>query len=261
MSGTVQLEAAGEEGVALLTIDRPGTLNAIDAEVLAELEAAIGILEGRPATGVVILTGSGRAFVAGGDIPHMARLSPGDGERWVAWGQDVLRRLARLPQVTIAAVNGYALGGGLELALACDLRLSADSARLGLPEVRVGLIPGWGGTQRLLRLVGPARARELILTGRTMSAEEALRLGVVSRVVPADQLLPACRELAREIRGASPTAVRAAKRALLEGADLVLDAALAREAEAWLLNFASRNRVEGLMAFVERRSPVWDEGA
>jgi enoyl-CoA hydratase len=257
MAGTVHVDVRSGEPVAVLTVDRPATLNAIDAEVLADLEAALTTLEATPAVRVVILTGRGRAFVAGGDIAHMARLPVSDGERWVRGGQAVLRRLARLPQVSIAAVNGYALGGGLELALACDLRVAADTAQLGLPEVRVGLIPGWGGTQRLLRLVGPARARDLIFTGRAVTAEEALRLGVVSRVAAADELLVACQALAREICGASPTAVRAAKRALVEGADLPLDAALAEEAAAWLENFASWNRTEGLTAFVERRSPTW----
>jgi enoyl-CoA hydratase len=238
-------------------VDRPATLNAIDAEVLTDLEAAVTTLEARPAVRAVIVTGRGRAFVAGGDIAHMAQLPVSDGERWVRWGQEVLRRLERLPQVSIAAVNGYAFGGGLELALACDLRVAADTAQLGVPEVRVGLIPGWGGTQRLLRLVGPSRARDLVFTGRAVPAEEALRLGLVSRVVAASQLLAACQALAREISGGSPTAVRAAKRALVEGADLPLDAALTEEAAAWLDNFASPNRTEGLTAFVERRPPVW----
>jgi enoyl-CoA hydratase len=261
VAGAVTLDAGIGDGIALLTVDRPGALNAIDAGVLADLEAAVSALEASPAIGVVILTGRGRAFVAGGDIPHMARLSPEEGERWLRRGQRLLRRLERLPQVAIAAVNGYALGGGLELALACDLRVAADTAELGAPEVRVGLIPGWGGTQRLLRLVGPARARDLILTGRPVRADEALRLGLVDRVVPPDRLLPACRELARRIREGSPTAVRAAKRALVEGADLPLDAALAREALAWLQNFASPDRVEGLTAFVERRPPAWSRTA
>ena len=257
MAGTVQLDTRGGEPVVVLTVDRPATLNAIDAEVLADLEAAVATLEASPAVRVVILTGRGRAFVAGGDIAHMARLSVSGGERWVRRGQAALRRLERLPQVSIAAVNGYALGGGLELALACDLRVAADTAQLGLPEVRVGLIPGWGGTQRLLRLVGPSRARDLIFTGRAVTAEEALRLGVVSRVVAPEGLLAACHALAWEICGASPSAVRAAKRALVEGADLSLDAALTEEASAWLENFGSWNRTEGLTAFVERRPPAW----
>jgi enoyl-CoA hydratase len=257
MAGTVQLDVRDEDPVAVLTVDRPATLNAIDAEVLTDLEAAVTTLEARPAVRAVIVTGRGRAFVAGGDIAHMAQLPVSDGERWVRWGQEVLRRLERLPQVSIAAVNGYAFGGGLELALACDLRVAADTAQLGVPEVRVGLIPGWGGTQRLLRLVGPSRARDLVFTGRAVPAEEALRLGLVSRVVAASQLLAACQALAREISGGSPTAVRAAKRALVEGADLPLDAALTEEAAAWLDNFASPNRTEGLTAFVERRPPVW----
>jgi len=257
VAGTIQRDLRSAEGVALLTVDRPATLNAIDADVLADLDAAVTTLQSSPAVRVVVLTGRGRAFVAGGDIAHMARLPVAEGERWVTWGQAVLRRLAELPQVSLAALNGYTLGGGLELALACDLRVAAETAQLGLPEVRVGLIPGWGGTQRLLRLVGPSRARELILTGRAVTAEEALRLGVVSRVVPADRLLDACHELAREICGASPTAVRAAKRALVAGADLPMDAALREEAAAWLQNFATPNRTEGLTAFVERRPPVW----
>jgi enoyl-CoA hydratase len=257
VASTVQLDLGSGEGVALLTIDRPATLNAIDAEVLADIEGAVTTLEASTSVRVVVLTGQGRAFVAGGDIAHMASLAPAEGERWVTWGQAVLGRLERLPQVSIAAINGYALGGGLELALACDLRIAAETAQLGLPEVRVGLIPGWGGTQRLLRLVGPSRARELILTGRAVTAEEALRLGVVSRVVAGDRLLAACHELAREICGASPTAVRAAKRALVEGADLPMNAALGEEAAAWLANFVTWNRTEGLTAFVERRPPVW----
>jgi enoyl-CoA hydratase len=187
----------------------------------------------------------------------MAAIDPREGERFVYRGQALLRRLERLPKVTVAAINGFALGGGLEIALACDLRVAAESARLGLPEVTVGVIPGWGGTQRLARLVGRGVAKDLVLTGRRIDAAEALALGVVNRVVPDPALLDTCRELAATVAGNSFVAVRQAKKALDEGADLGLDQGLVVEAEAWLVNFCSADRVEGLRAFLEKRPPAY----
>lgn len=258
MGRTVILEPDGEPRVARVTFDRPEALNAVNEEVLADLEEAVGRLEADGETAVVIVTGRGdRAFVAGGDIVHMAGLGPTDGERWVYRGQRVLRRLERLPQVTIAAINGFALGGGLEVALACDLRVAADTAQLGVPEVTVGLIPGWGGTQRLARLLGPGLAKDLVFTGRRVGAEEALRIGLVNRVVTGPDLLGACRELAHRLLANSLLAIRQAKKAIDAGSDAGLDRGLVLEAEAWLVNFCSPDRVEGLRAFAEKRRPVY----
>lgn len=258
MGSTVVLEPDGELRVARVTFDRPDALNAVNDEVLGDLETVVGRLEADAETAVVVLTGRGdRAFIAGGDIGHMARLTPSEGERWVYRGQRLLRRLERLPQVTIAAINGFALGGGLEVALACDLRVAAETARLGVPEVTVGLIPGWGGTQRLARLVGRGVAKDLVFTGRVVTAEEALRLGLVNRVAPGAALMEACRELARRLLANSLLAIRQAKKAIDDGSDLGLDQGLDFEAEAWLFNFCSPDRVEGLRAFVEKRRPVF----
>ena len=247
MTDTVRLIPDWAPRTALLTFDRPEALNAVNDAVLDDLEAALARLESDTEGRVVVLTGAGRAFVGGGDIAHMAALTPDEGERFVYRGQRLLRRLDRLPMVTIAAINGFAFGGGLEIALACDLRLAAESAELGLPEVSVGLIPGWGGTQRLVRLVGRGIAKDLVLTGRHLSAAEALELGLVNRVAPAAGLLDACREVAAADLGA----IKAA------GADLSLDQGLVVEAEAWLVNFCSADRVEGLRAFVEKRRPAY----
>ncbi len=256
MTDTVRLTRDWAPRTALLTFDRPEALNAVNDTVLDDLEAALARLESDTEGRAVVLTGAGRAFVGGGDIAHMAALTPDEGERFVYRGQRLLRRLDRLPLVTIAAINGFAFGGGLEIALACDLRLAAESAELGLPEVSVGLIPGWGGTQRLVRLVGRGIAKDLVLTGRRLSAPEALALGLVNRVSPAAGLLDACREIAAAVGQNSFLAVRQAKKAIDEGADLSLDQGLVVEAEAWLVNFCSADRVEGLRAFVEKPRPV-----
>jgi enoyl-CoA hydratase len=258
MGRTVILEPDGEPRVARVTFDRPEALNAVNAEVLGDLEEVVARLEADGEIAVVIVTGRGdRAFVAGGDIDYMAGLGPVEGERWVYRGQRVLRRLERLSQVTVAALNGFALGGGLEIALACDLRVAADTAVLGVPEVTVGLIPGWGGTQRLARLLGPGLAKDLVFTGRRVSAAEALAIGLVSRVVPAPDLVGACRELARGLLANSLLAIRQAKKAIDGGSDAGLDQGLDLEAQAWLFNFCSPDRVEGLRAFAEKRRPVY----
>ncbi len=257
MTETVHLDLGWAPATALLTFDRPEALNSVNGAMLDDLERAVARLEADEGSRVVVLTGAGRAFVGGGDIAHMGALTPDEGERFVYRGQGLLRRLERLRQVSIAAVNGWALGGGLEIAVACDLRIAADTAELGVPEVSVGLIPGWGGTQRLVRLLGRGIAKDLVFTGRRVPAAEALALGLVNRVVPADGLLDACRALAAAICRNSPIAVRQAKKSIDEGADLSLDQGLVVEAEAWLVNFCSADRVEGLRAFVEKRRPAW----
>jgi enoyl-CoA hydratase/carnithine racemase len=249
-----------EHPVALVTIDRPEALNAVDERVLDELSAVYTGPAADDRVRVVIITGSGdKAFVAGGDIAAMQRMTVREGERFARRGQEVLLQIERSRAVVIAAINGYALGGGSELALACDLRIASDRATLGLPETTIGLFPGWGGTQRLLRAVGLGRAKELVFTGRRISAEEALRFGLVEQVVSQDELLAKARELAAQIVANSPVAVAQAKKALNQGAQTALDQALAIELEAWLVNFGTSDRVEGLLAFLEKRKPSFSD--
>jgi enoyl-CoA hydratase len=250
---TVRLELV--EGLAILWLNRPRVLNAVNVTMLAELNAALDRLE-TELPGAVILTGAGeRAFMAGGDIAEMRDLTATDGPAFVQAGQSLGQRFERFPRAVIAAINGFCLGGGLELALACDVRLAAEGARLGLPEVGVGLIAGWGGTQRLTRLVGPGKARWLAMSGEQIDASAALRLGLVEAVFPTDRLLPEARALGRRIAANAPIAVRETKRSIVEGASLPFKDALRVEREAWLRNLTTADRVEGLTAFLERRPP------
>lgn len=250
------IRIARDEGLALVTIDRPDHLNAIDRVVLGEISHALVELEEDSTIGVIIFTGAGeKAFVAGGDVAYMSRMSMPEARQFVYEGQAVLLRLERSRKVTIAAINGYALGGGTELALACDIRLAADTAQLGLPETSLGLLPGWGGTQRLGRLLGAGMAKELIFMARKVKADEALRIGLVNRVVPKADLLDEARNMARQIVKNSPIAVQQSKQAINQGLQVSIDQGLAIEAEAWLVLFATHDRKEGTTAFVEKRSP------
>lgn len=252
---TVSVQEAAD-CVAWLTLNRPEARNAIDWEMLGALGGALDELEARRDVRVVLIRSAlDHVFVAGGDIAVMRDVDMASGSRWVYAGQRFLRRLEESRVVFIAVVGGYALGGGFELSLACDLIVASDSAVFGLPETRVGLFPGWGGTQRVVRAVTPQRARELVYTGRRLTAAEAWDFGFLNRLVPADSLEAAAVELAGEIVESSPTAVAQAKRALVHGARVSLDQGLVIEAEAWLANLASPNRVEGLSAFLEKRSP------
>lgn len=248
-----------EDGsIVTITVNRPEKLNAIDELTATELLDAFRRLDARDQVRVVILTGAGdKAFVAGGDIAAMSRMTLQEGEKFVYLGHELTKTMERSNKVVIAAVNGYALGGGTEVAMACDIRIASERALFGLPEVTVGLFPGWGGTQRLGRLIGKGRAKELIFTGERLSAEEAYRLGLVNKVVPHNQLLDSARQLAERILGNSQIAIRQAKKALNEGLEVSQDQGLAIEAEAWLVNFATHDRVEGLRAFVEKRKPEW----
>lgn len=235
------------------TIDRPAKLNAIDAEVLDALDAAISAVEADPQVGAVVLTGGGeKAFVAGADIAAMASLTALDAERFAERGQRVLDRLSRLPVPVIAAVNGVALGGGCELAMACDLVFAGPRARFGQPEVKLGVIPGFGGTQRLVRRVGWSAALDLCLTGRQITAEEALRMGLCSRLVEGD-VAEAATATAVEMLGLGPVALRLCKRAIHENADLSLAAAQAAERTLFGLCFATNDQDEGMAAFLARR--------
>jgi enoyl-CoA hydratase len=241
--------------VELVTIDRAAKLNAIDEDVLAGLDEALGALERDPTVRAVVLTGAGEnAFVAGADIARMQSFSAVQAEAFAARGQRVLDRLAALPVPTIAAVNGFALGGGCELAMACDLVVASARARFGQPEVKLGVIPGFGGTQRLVRRVGWSNALDLCLTARMVGAEEAQRMGLCSRVVEGD-VVAACVEIGEQMAKLGPVALHLCKRAIHENADASLPAAQAAERTLFALCFATADQREGMAAFVEGRAP------
>ena len=247
-----------EAGVGVLTINRPKALNAMNHPTLGELKAAIAELEADPAVGVVIVTGAGeKAFVAGADISEMASMGAQDAEEHARFGQSVVTAFAECRKPVIAAVNGYALGGGLELALACDVRVASENAQMGLPEVSLAVIPGFGGTQRLPRLVGPGLAKELIFTGRRVKADEALRIGLVNRVVPQGELMATCKQMAQDILANGPYAVRLAKEVVDRGLEVDLDHGLDIEQKAFGLAFATRDQKEGMSAFLEKRKANW----
>ncbi len=255
MATSVSVRREGRVGV--ITLNRADTSNAIDVEVLGELEAAVVALESHNEVRAVVVTGAGRSFSAGGDISAMRDLDIASGRLFIERGHEVMNRIAGSRIVSIAAINGYALGGGAELAVACDIRIAADSAVVGFPEVSLGLYPAWGGTQRASRLIGPGRAKLLMLSGHRIPAAEAERIGLVDRVVPAGELFANSLELAARIASNSPTAVRQTKMAIATGLDLPLSAALRLEIEGWMVNLATHDRVEGLSAFLEKRKPDW----
>jgi len=241
---------------AILTICRPDRLNALNAATIDELESAFRQLAAAGDVRGIVLTGAGeKAFVAGADIAELERMGPLDGVRTSRRGQDVFRFIERLGKPVIAAVNGFALGGGLELALACHLRVAADSARFGLPEVKLGIIPGYGGTHRLPRLIGRGRALELILTGDMIDAAEAYRIGLVNRVVPAAELLGAATALLVRITANGPIAVAHALEAVDRGLTATPDEAHAHEAHLFGLLAATEDMREGMRAFLEKRRP------
>ena len=252
------VEAAGP--ICTVTVNRPKVLNALDLETVRELTDAFVALSNDAAIRCVIVTGAGdKAFVAGADIAAMAELSPPEARAFAERGHRLGAVMEALPAPVIAAVNGFALGGGLELALACDFALASSTAKLGLPEVTLGVIPGFGGTQRLARRIGPGRARELIYTGNLLTADEALRIGLVNAVTEPAALSTTVRALAEKIASRAPLAVAAAKRAIKEGADLPLGQALGVEAELFAQLFASEDQKQGMRAFLEKR-PAKFEG-
>lgn len=246
-----------EGTIALLTIDRPDRRNALNARVRAELLAALDRLRGDDGIRVVVITGAGeKAFVAGADIGEFAERTPLE-QREAMIGRRVFDEIAAFPKPVIAMINGWALGGGCELALACDLRVAADTARLGQPEINLGLIPGGGGTQRLPRLVGSGQAMRLILTGEIVDAEEARRIGLVDFVFPAAELRDRTREIADTIATRSPVALRAAKAAVRAAMEMPLGAGLVHETELFLTCFGSEDRKEGVDAFLQKRAPTF----
>jgi enoyl-CoA hydratase len=251
----VALERAAK-GVCWLTLNRPESRNALDWAMLEALGAALDEIEADAKIRVVLIRSAvSRVFVAGGDIAVMRDLDVAEGTRFVYAGQRLLSRLEASRVVFIAVVDGYALGGGLELALACDMIVASDGAKFALPETRLGLFPGWGGTQRIVRTVSPQRARELVFTGRQLSAREAYDFGFINRVVSPTDVETVALELAGEVIKSSPEAVSQSKRALVQGSSASFEQGLVIEAEAWLVNLSSPNRVEGLSAFLEKRDP------
>ena len=246
------------EGIGILTINRPNVLNALNRETMTELKDMVEKIAADPEVAVVVVTGSGeKSFVAGADISEMRGMTPLAGREWGKYSQAVFNAIENLPQPVIAAVNGYALGGGCELAMCCDFRIASEKAKFGQPEVLLGVIPGFAGTQRLPRLIGKGRAKELLFTGDQIDAAEAYRLGLVNKVVAPDQLLPAALEQARKIMSRGPVAVKLCKAAVNEGLDMDIESGQAYEAEAFGLCFATADQKEGMSAFIEKRKAAF----
>ncbi len=242
-----------EGAVGVVTVDRPKALNALNSEVLDELRRTFEAID-LETVRCVVVTGAGeKSFVAGADIGEMSSLTRAEGEAFGKKGNDLFRMIETFPIPVIAAVNGYALGGGCELALCCDIRICSENAQFGQPEVGLGITPGFGGTQRLVRAVGPGRAKEMIYTARSIKAEDALRAGLVNAVYPLAELMPAAMKLAGNIAKNAPIAVRACKKAINEGTQLDMDSAVALEEKLFGSCFETEDQREGMQAFLEKR--------
>lgn len=247
------------EGVAVVTINRPKALNALNTETLKELDMVVSDVEADDAVKVVIITGAGdRAFVAGADISEMRDKNGAEGREFGRLGAAVFRHIELIEKPVIAAVNGYALGGGCELAMACDIRLASDTAKFGQPEVNLGITPGFSGTQRLPRLVGPGIAKELIYTGNMIDAAEAMRIGLVNHVYPSGELMEKAMEMAKHIATRAPLAVKLGKAAINRGIETDIETGIAYEAEVFGLCFSTKDQKEGMTAFLEKRKPVFE---
>lgn len=242
-----------ESKIALVTLNRPEALNALNSQVLLELDHVIDVIAEDDEVLAVILTGSGKAFVAGADIKEMKDLSTMEGRKFSILGNKVFRKLENLEKPVIAAVNGFALGGGCELSMACDIRLASQKAKFGQPETGLGITPGFGGTQRLARHVGMGMAKELIFTGKIINAEEAARIGLVNRVIEPDKLIEEAKTLANSIAANAPVAVKLSKAAINRGMQCDIDTALMYEAEAFGECFSTEDQKEGMSAFLEKR--------
>ena len=257
MSKTVLLEV--KNGIGYITINRPEALNALSSQVLADLNEVLDQVEKSEEIRVVIVTGAGeKAFVAGADIKEMDLMSPIQAFEYMTFANDTFTRLSDLRQPTIAVINGYALGGGMELALSTDIRIGFEKTVVGFPEVGLGIIPGFAGTQRMSRLIGTSRAKELIFTARTVKGQEAYDLGSLNKLVPAEELLSSAEELAAAIMKNAPLAVEKANHVIQVGAELPLKNAIRLETEAEALLFSTEDKLEGMRAFVEKRKAVFN---
>ena len=240
--------------IAVATINRPKALNALNSEVLSDLDELVATVKADDEIRALVITGSGeKAFVAGADIGEMSTLTKEGGTAFGKHGNDVFRAIETLPIPTIAAVNGFALGGGCELSMACDIRICADTAVFGQPETGLGITPGFGGTQRLARLVSPGMAKQLIYTAKNIKADEAYRIGLVNAVYPLEELMPAAEKLAQTIAKNAPIAVRACKKAINDGLQVDMDKAIVIEEELFGSCFQSADQIEGMSAFLEKR--------
>ena len=254
MSELVLVETS--DRIRTLTINRPDKLNALNSDVMAALERALDDARGDSAAGVVVITGSGeKSFIAGADIGELSKLTPVEGRAHARRGQAVLAKIENLGKPVIAAVNGYALGGGCELALACTIRIASENARFGQPEVKLGILPGYGGSQRLSRIIGKGRAMQLCLTAEQIDAAEAHRIGLVNKVVPPGQALAAAREMAAAILANGPIACTFVLDAIHRGLEMPLEEGLFLEATLFGLCAATSDMKEGMTAFLEKRKP------
>jgi enoyl-CoA hydratase len=247
---SVQYEV--KDHIAVITINRPEALNALNTTVLQELEQAAARAESDSDVYVVVLTGAGKAFVAGADISQMKDFTAVEAKAFGDYGNSVFYKIEAMPKPVIAAVNGYALGGGCELCMACDIRLAGTKAKFGQPEVGLGITPGFGGTQRLPRIVGASKAKELILTAETIGAEEALRIGLVSKVVPDEELMNAALDMAGKIAKNAQVAVRQSKDAINKGMQSDIATGLSYEAQAFAVCFATEDQKDAMTAFVNK---------
>ena len=257
MSNTVLLDV--KDGIGYITINRPAALNALSSEVLTDLNLVLDEVEKHEEIRVVIVSGQGdKAFVAGADIKEMDQMSPMQAFEYMTYANDTFTRLSDLTQPTIAVLNGYALGGGLELALSTDIRIGFEKTMVGFPEVGLGIIPGFAGTQRMSRLIGTSKTKELIYTARVVKGNEAYDLGILNKLVPAEELLSSAEELAKSIMKNAPLAVEKAKHVIQVGSELPLKNAIRLETEAEALLFSTEDKVEGMRAFVEKRKAVFN---
>jgi enoyl-CoA hydratase len=251
------IELAVNERVATITVNRPDKLNALNAATIGELGDAIDEVRRRDDIAAAILTGAGRAFVAGADISELAAQSPWQAKQRALRGQEIFRRYETSPKPVVAAVNGFALGGGCELAMSCHLRIASEAAKFGQPEVKLGICPGYGGTQRLPRLVGMGRALQLLMTGEMIDAAEAYRIGLVNRVVPAGELLGAADTLVRQMIANAPLALSSCIETVVRGTESSLDDGLNLEANHFALLAGTQDMAEGTRAFLEKRPPAF----
>ena len=246
-----------EGNIAIIKFNRANVLNALNTETILELERDLDELTTKPEVRVIILTGEGKAFVAGADIAEMSKYSSMDARVFAQNGHRVLGKLENIDKPVIAAINGFALGGGCEIALACDIRILSENAKIGQPEVNLGIIPGFGGTQRLARLCGAGIAKELIYTGDMIDAQEALRIGLANKVVPLDKLMDTAKEIAKKILNKGPLAIRMTKTVINRGLDSNLETAKELEIETFALCFSTGEPKDGMTAFLEKRKASW----